>query len=308
MTNTVSLVRTSPSGQNIKASITEALNLIDFDIQDSVKTVVIKPNLCYYWGTSTGQTTDPRVISAIVDIVREKCGDDVDIKIAEADASAMQTKYAFKCLGYEKLSAEKKVELFNLSNDVLLEKIVNVGNRQISFLVPQQLLSCDLFVNVPKLKYMRETKITCAMKNVFGCIGFPRKAKYHPYLNETIVGINKILRPHLTVVDGLVGLGRFPIKLDLIMAGINPFSIDCVASRLLGYKPSSVKSLEIAVKEKVGDSFNVKTSGEKVEEFVRLIPSQGGLIPKKYVWSIQLSMLRAYRRLSTDIIPPALEE
>lgn len=220
----------------------------------------------------------------------------------------MRTKYAFKCLGYENLSLEKKVELFNLSNDVLVEKTVTVGKQKISFQTPQQLLDCDLFINVPKLKYMRETKITCAMKNVFGCIGYPRKAKYHPILNEAIVGINKVLHPHLTIVDGLVGLGRFPVRLDLIMAGHDTFSVDCVASKLLGYKPSNVKCLEIGLKEKIEGSFEVETFGEEIQRFARLIPRQGGIIPKKLMWSVQLSMLKTYRRLSGDIIPPALED
>ena len=305
MTNVVSLVRTSSA--NIKNSIGQALTLIDFDLRKPVKTVVIKPNLCYYWASATGQTTDPQVVSAIVDAVREIYGEDVNIKVAEADASAMRTKYAFNCLGYEELSLKKEVELLNLSSDELIEKTVTVGERQMSFLVPQHLLSCDLFINVPKLKYMRETKITCAMKNVFGCIGFPRKAKYHPYLNEAIVGINKILHPHLTIVDGLVGLGKLPTKLGLIMAGTDTFSVDCIASRLLGYKPSSVKCLTIARREKLGLSFEVTTRGEAVEEYAGLISTQNSIIPQKYKWSLQLAALKLYQRLSGDIIPPALE-
>jgi uncharacterized protein (DUF362 family) len=308
ITRIVSAVRTSPSGENIKTSIEEALNLIKFNFKGQIKNAIIKPNLCYYWTPATGQTTDPRVVSAIIDNVREKHGKDVEIKVAEADASAMRTKYVFKCLGYERLSSEKDVELLNLSTDVLVEKTVNVRKKHLSFEVPQQLLTCDLFINVPKIKYMRETKITCAMKNIFGCIGYPRKAKYHPILNEAIVGINKVLHPHLTIVDGLVGLGRFPAKLELVLAGQDPFSVDCVAAQLLGYRPSSVKCLEIAKKEKLFDSFRVKIVGEKTEDFARLIPRQNGIIPKKFKWSIQLSMLKTYRKLSGDVIPPALED
>lgn len=64
------------------------------------------------------------------------------------------------------------------------------------------------------------------MKNIFGCIGYRRKIVYHPFLDEAIVGINKVLRPHLTVVEGLVALGRYPVKLVLIMASADPFSVD----------------------------------------------------------------------------------
>jgi len=307
MGNIVSLVRAKSSEEDITCSVSEALDLVDFRFPSGVKSVVIKPNLAYYWDAATGYTTDPQVVAAIIDIVRERCSDDVDIKVAEADASAMRTKYAFKVLGYEKLAEEKKVELFNLSKDVLDEKTIKVNNRDITFKVPEVLLNTDLFINVPKLKLMRIVKITCAMKNVFGCIGAPRKVVYHPILNEAIVGINKILGPHLTIVDGLVAAGRFPVKLNLVMASVDPFSIDWIASRIMGYKPSSVKFLKISIKEKIGDPNGIVTRGEDVAEYAKLFPKEG-LVSTSSLWSIQFWLLKVYKKVVGDIIPPIFEE
>jgi uncharacterized protein (DUF362 family) len=307
MGSIVSLVRTNSSQGILANSIKEALDLAGFQFPRSVKTVVIKPNLCYYWSSSTGSTTDPQVVAAIIDDVREKCGADVEIKIAEADASAMRTEYAFPVLGYERLAKEKDIELFNLSQDVLLEKTVNVKGQDISFQVPQILLTSDLFINVPKLKIMRATKITCAMKNVFGCIGFPRKVVYHPLLDESIVGINKVLRPHVTVVDGIVALGRFPIRLGLIMASMDTFSVDWVVSKITGNKPSSVKFLKIAMEEKLGTPVGLVTKGENVEDFAKVFP-KAGIMDSDKLWSVQFWLLDMYRKISGDIIPPAIEK
>jgi len=308
MGSVVALVRVQSSREEeIKNSISEALRLIGFRPDGSVRSVVIKPNLCYYWDADTGYTTDPRVVAGVIDCVREICGEDVDIKVVEADASAMRTKYVFPVLGYEKLAKEKKVELFNLSEDVLIEETVQVNNRKITFKVPQILLDSDLFINVPKLKIMRATKITCAMKNIFGCIGTPRKIVYHKFLNEAIVGINKILRPHLTIVDGLVALGRFPAKLDLIMASADPFSTDWFASKIMGYNPSKIKYLKMAVNEKVGDPKGVITCGAEIEEFAKLFPKEG-LLSTGFLWSLQFQLLKTYKKVVGDIIPPVLEE
>jgi uncharacterized protein (DUF362 family) len=303
----VGLVRKKDSAEGIKDSIVEALNLVGFKFNGSVKSVVIKPNLCYYWDAATGYTTDPQVVGGIIDVVRERCGDGVDIKVAEADASAMRTKYAFPVLGYEKLAEEKSVELFNLSSDVLVDRVVRVGERDISFKVPEVLLKSDLFVNVPKLKIMRVTRITCAMKNVFGCIGFPRKFAYHPFLDEAIVGINKILHPNITIVDGLVALGRFPIRLGLVMAGVDPFSVDCIASRIVGYKPTDVKFLKIAAKENLGRFGEVMVKGENISDFAKVFP-RAGFASSNYWWGLQFWLLKAYRKLSGDIIPPVIQE
>ncbi len=263
MGSSVSLVRVN-GPEDIGKSVDRAISLIDFKPAGPVHSVVIKPNLCYYWDASTGYTTDPRVVSGVIDSVRERFGKDVNIKVAEADASAMRTRHVFPVLGYQRLAKEKDVELVNLSADELLDETVRVNDREISFKVPSLLKKCDLFISVPKLKIMRATKITCAMKNVFGCIGYHRKLIYHEFLDEAIVGINKVLHPHLTVVDGFVCLGRCPSKLGLVMAGTDVFSVDWVASQIMGYNPSSTRFLKLAVKEKVGNSDGVGVVGEKL--------------------------------------------
>jgi len=306
MGSIVSLVRTRGS-EEIKNSIAEALDLINFKPKNPVKSVAIKVNLCYYWDAATGQTTDPRIVAGIIDHVRERFGTDIDIRVAEADASAMRTKYAFLMLGYEKLAEEKNVELFNLSKDVVDEKRVQVNGREIIFEVPQSLLKSDLFINVPKLKIMRQTKITCALKNIFGCIASPRKIAYHPFLNEAIVGINKILHPDLTIVDGLVAFGRFPVKLGLIMASTDPFSTDWVASQIMGYNPSKIGFLRIAMKEKLGNPRGIMTCGENIVTFKKNFPKPNFFFSKRW-WDIQLRLLRFYANLVKDVIPPFLEQ
>ena len=291
----------------IGKSLDEALNLIAYKFPSKADSVLIKPNLCYYWDAGTGQTTDPKVVEAIIDYVREKYGNDVKIRVAEADASAMRTKYAFKMLGYEKLAQEKKIELSNLSEGELEEKTVSVGSREMKFKVSPLLLNSDLFINVPKPKLMRVVKITCAMKNIFGCIGTPRKVVYHKYLNEAVVGINKVLRPHLTIVDGLVGSGRFTTRLNLLMASDNIFSVDWVAAKLMGVKPSGVKFLQLSIKEKMGDSKQINVVGESLSEFSKIFPREK-VISTNFLWRAQSSMLKIYKGLSGDIVPPVFEE
>ena len=307
MGNVVSLVRAQSSVEKIKNSVSEALDFIDFKPNGSVKSVAIKPNLCYYWDAATGYTTDPRVVAGVIDCVRERYGMHVDIKVVEADASAMRTKYAFPVLGYEKLAKEKNVELFNLSKDVLIEKTVHVNKHEMSFKIPQLLLKSNLFINVPKLKLMQATKITCAMKNIFGCIGSPRKIYYHSFLEEAIVGINKLLRSHLTVVDGLVALGRFPVKLGLIMASVDPFSIDWIASQIMGYNPSRVGFLKVAMKEKLGNTDDITTQGESIAEFKRIFPKEK-FISSRWSWGLQFWVLKLYRKIVNDVVPPILEK
>ena len=101
--NKISIARSEGySPRAIYAAVERSLDALNSTDIFNSKSIIIKPNLCYYWDYTTGQTTDPRVVSSIIDLIREKSTVDVDICIAEADASAMKTKYAFKMLGYEK--------------------------------------------------------------------------------------------------------------------------------------------------------------------------------------------------------------
>jgi len=109
----VSFVQTERS--NMKKAIKDSLNLINYRFQKNIRKIVIKPNMCYYWDYSTGQTTDPKFVAATIEILREKISPNVNISIVESDASAMKCKYAFKFLGYEKIAEQCNVNLVNLS-------------------------------------------------------------------------------------------------------------------------------------------------------------------------------------------------
>ena len=154
---------------------------------------------------------------------------------------------------------------------------------------------------------MRRVHITCAMKNLFGAIAYSRKVKYHPILEEAIVGINKILKPHVNVVDGIVALGRYPYKLSLVMAGTSTFAVDSVASQIMGYKPSQISFLSLAAKEQLGNFRDVTVVGEEIEPFRRVFPHENNF-GARIKTSLQFSMIRGYSRIVGDIVPPSIED
>lgn len=242
---------------SIRETVREALKLIDYTLP-KVKKVVIKPNMCYYWDWSTGQTTDPIFVAALIELLREEVSPNVKISIVESDASAMKCKYAFKYLGYEKLAKEYDVNLVNLS-EVEAEKVtVKVKDEAFEFSVPKIITEADLRINVPKMKYMSFTKISCALKNIYGCNPYPKKFKYHSRLNEVIFALNKIMPFNLHVLDGLTVCGSKTLRLGLVMASRDPVAIDAAAATIMGVNPKSVVHIKLAEKEGLGKaSFNI---------------------------------------------------
>lgn len=288
-------------------TVKRALDKLDFGFSDRIKTVVIKPNMCYYWNASTGETTDPRVVSAVIDYVRLKLGKAVDITVAEADASAMKTNFAFRVLGYDTLCQAKNVKLRNLSEGTVIERIVKVRGKEFSLPVNEILLNSDLVISIPKLKTHNFVGSTCALKNMFGAISKPRKFVYHKRIADVITGINKIVKSNIVVVDGVIARGTCTKNMGVIIAGDDALATDFVATRIMGFNPYRIPYLKLAAKEHVGQMKNIELIEDvKLGKLKKDFPGYN-LFLHNLSWSMQLKLLRSYVRVVGDVLPPFME-
>lgn len=258
-----------------KKAILDSLQLINYDFPPNMQNIVIKPNMCYYWDYSTGHTTDPKFVASLIDVLRERISPKVNISIVEADASAMKCKYVFKMLGYEDLARKCKVSLVNLSQEKSEKVTTRVGKHSFDLAVPQIIKNADLKINVPKIKYtMRKIKISCALKNIFGCNPYPKKSVYHPRLEEVIVAVNKVMKFDLCIFDGNIVTGDQTRKLGLVMASKDPVALDSVAAHIAGVNPKSIKYLQLASREGIGKTAFL-TKGTSWEYFGARYPRRG---------------------------------
>lgn len=260
---------------NITEAIDNSLRLINYSLPRDARNIVIKPNLCYYWDYTTGETTDPRFVAALIELIRMKISRNVNISIVESDASAMRCKYAFKMLGYEKLAEEYGVNLVNLSKERYDVVRVKAGKIAFKIMVPGIIREADLKINVPKIKYSIERiKITCALKNIFGCNPYPKKFRYHPVLDEAIVAINKAMKFDLCIIDGNIVSGIQPRKLGLVMASQDSVAIDVTAAEIAGVNPKSIRYIQLAHKEGLGN-IRFIPKGKPIEYFKARYPRKG---------------------------------
>jgi uncharacterized protein (DUF362 family) len=278
----VGLVRTTRY-EDLVAAVTQLLRLVRFDFSKKLPKIAIKPNLCYYFTPSAGETTDPRLVEALVDVLRNNSVSD-KIYIVESDATAMELEHAYKMLNYDELAKRKDLELINLSKDTLLPADTeDPVLKKIS--IPKILTEVDYFISMPKIKLHSFTGLTCALKNQFGCIPFKRKAVFHDNINKVIAFANKVMTPDLVLVDGLVCLGKTPKKLDLIMAGFDPVAIDFVAAKIAGLNPRRIHHLTASEKMGVG-STDVELVGDDLSSFAKSFPTKSFF----YIHSRQLLM------------------
>ncbi len=268
----VSFVRTKNcEPEAVKQAIKESLDLIKFDFGRKSKKIVIKPNMCYYYHPSTGEVTDPRFVGALIDVFRENT-DASEFFVVESDASAMKCKNAFSMLGYNKMATEKKVNMVNLTEEKY--KIVNrtFDGKDFKFHIPELFSEADLVVNVPKPKYMQRVKISCALKNFFGCNAYPNKFIYHKVLDEAIVAINEEIKTHLVVLDGLAVIGTHTKRLNMVMSSEDVVAADSAVSELVGLSPKSVGAVALADKKGIG-TFHFSPIGD-FDYFMKQFPSK----------------------------------
>jgi len=109
-------------------------------------------------------------------------------------------------------------------------------------------------INVPVIHTHTFAVISCACKNLFGLLPVDRE-KYHNELSEKLLELYMKVRPCFTIVDGTVGLdgGSMrmgnPRRLDLIIAGWDPLTVDMVASKIMGFPYDRVPLLKLAEKQ-----------------------------------------------------------
>lgn len=207
-----------------------------------VNKIAIKLNMCDYRLRETGATSDPIVVDALLMALREKYSHAV-IFLVENDAGIALADILFRYLGIEDVAKKYSAYTINLAHEKWIEKRID-GLKFKRIEIPAVLEDCDLFITHPKLKTHGLTKVSCGLKNVFGCIrGRRRKFKLHPILDEAIVDINLALRPNISIVDANIcheGFGPsygLPKTLGLLIAGKDIVAVDTFCAKLAGFRP-----------------------------------------------------------------------
>ena len=206
----------------------------------------LKPNLVVAKKASEGATTTPAVIEGIIEYLQSH--GIRKISIMEGSWVGDSTKRAFQVCGYTAISERYGVPLHDLKDDAFLTRRVG----EIDLKICRKPLEVDYLINLPVLKAHCQTMMTCALKNLKGCIPDSEKRRFHSMgLMKPIGYLGKALTPHLTIVDAIAGdltfeEGGNPVQMDRIIAGKDPVLIDAYAAALLGFSIEEIEYIGIA--------------------------------------------------------------
>jgi uncharacterized protein (DUF362 family) len=219
------------------------------------KVVVIKPNML---DCVPGKpiATDPAVIQAAVELANHLGAK--QIIAAEGTAHNRDTQYLLENSGHGALYRKLGLRFVDLNEDDI-EKVENPNpfTKLAHIYFPKTVLEADAIISVPKLKTHHWARMTCSMKNMFGCIpgrkyGYPKNVLHFEGIDNCILDINRILRPPIQLVDAVIAMeGDGPIMgnakpANLVLLGNDAAATDATGARIMGINIQNIPYLRYA--------------------------------------------------------------
>ena len=168
-----------------------------------------------------------------------------------------------------------------------------VFNKKLVIL--EALKKADIIFNLCKLKTHGFTGLSNAVKNMFGAIPGLLKAEYHgkfqslTNFNECLFDIQDFFKDKLLfhISDAIIGMEGdgptrgTPRKINAIILGQNPASVDVVGAKIMNVEPKSIPTITVAQKRGyLDENLTFDVLGDKVEDFV--IKDYKSIMPNEY--------------------------
>jgi len=238
------------------------------------KNILIKPNLTTAAGPREGITTDVAIVDALLHFL-------IDLKVEKVTigegSGGCSTQTAFRNNGYYDLARKYNIELvdFNSSEGIELNVPNNLSIKKLR--IAKVAHEADFRISVAKLKIHSIGVITGCLKNMMGCLnGKKWKLLVHSDVQRRIVDLNKVVRSHFGLIDGIVGneideCVPHPIPMNILIGGQDAVSVDAASAECMGINWQEVPYLVLAEKEDLGiaDIGRVELLGEKIEDVRR---------------------------------------
>jgi uncharacterized protein (DUF362 family) len=222
--------------------------------------VVIKPNFME-WPEGTdfpkyGVMTTARLIEELVVLLKEHGVG--HISLVEGPANGIFRQIA-SGMGLDLLAERYGVNLI----DVFEGPFARVTAGDVTLSISKTVLDADHVIGMPVMKTHSQTMVSLGIKNFKGVLDTASRKRCHGAdlssdLNYHLVKLSQMLRPSLTIIDGIYTLERGPYcsgdayRTDIIVASRDLISADKVGAAILGIPPQTVPYIAHAAENRGG--------------------------------------------------------
>jgi uncharacterized protein (DUF362 family) len=220
------------------------------------KSILLKPNLVEPCAEAPQVNTHPAVVRATAEVFRAWGARRVIV--AEGPGHCRDSQLVLDQSGLGDVLADSRLEFVDLNHDDIVLVPNGLGRTKLRHLaLPATLRQVDWIVSLPKMKTHHWAGVTLSMKNLFGVMpglyyGWPKNVLHQAGIEGSILDINAAVRPHLAIVDGIIGMeGDGPIMgtprhAGVLVMGTNFPAVDATCARLMKIEPSRVGYLASA--------------------------------------------------------------
>ncbi len=218
--------------------------------RDRQAPVLLKPNLNSNMNALTGNTTDLRLLGAVIEFLKDAGYGNITVAEGTNSGFYRSNINVISRLVVDRLARHYGAAVRDLNYSERVEIPFEDG---ITAGVARECVEAVFLINLPKVKTHFENGMSVCLKNLMGClVGQENKKKVHQSLARNIVNINRALKPHLHIVDGLIsmeGLGPTrgtPVNTGFIMVGTDPYLIDLACAKAARFDYRQVRTLRYA--------------------------------------------------------------
>lgn len=208
--------------------------------------VALKPNLVVAGTPENGATTHAGVLSGAIAYFQDHGVR--DISVIEGSWVGDETLRAMRRAGYDAVCKRYDVPFYDLKKDKTRPVETAIGRIDVCC----RALDAGLLVDLPVLKGHCQTVMTCALKNLKGCLPDREKRRFHAMgLTQPIAALGAAVKPGLIIVDSICGdlnfeEGGTPVETNRMYLGTDAVQLDAYGARLMGLSLSQVEYIELA--------------------------------------------------------------
>ena len=212
--------------------------------------VVLKPNIGWDRAPQYAANTNPELVRAVTAACYEAGAKTVKI----FDRTCNNPRRCYRNSQIELIAKEAGADVTQIRENRFVDYKIENGEIIDRWPIYRDYLEADKVINIPIAKHHSLSRVSLGLKNLMGVMGGNR-GSLHAYFDIKIIDIDRMILPHLTIVDayriltsnGPSGGNINDVKITkTLIASPCIVTADYVALELFGHSLSDVNHISIA--------------------------------------------------------------
>jgi uncharacterized protein (DUF362 family)/Pyruvate/2-oxoacid:ferredoxin oxidoreductase delta subunit len=239
--------------------------------------ILLKPNALSSTDPSRCVVTHPAIFKGVAQLVQSA---GVVVSYGDSPEIISPLESTLKRCGYAAVAKEIGLTAADFSRGEMVSFPGGLTSKRL--FIARGVLDSDGIVSLPKLKTHGLTRLTCAIKNQYGCVPGVVKGEYHARFPDAydfsrlLADITGFVAPRLYIVDAVWAMegngpkSGDPKKLGALLLSRDPVALDAVCCRLIDLECDCVPTIEAGVAAGLGthDEREIDLVGDPLDGFI----------------------------------------